>query len=533
LHQRLCWLAVLLAAEWIPISAAVHTERGGASAARFLIAFTAFFLILGYSRVRAILPRLSTELQSTGIGWVWLLAHAGALIVFLALSFPALPRKLPSQWSAVPWFACGIGAIALEVFAFIKPAAAWQLIRHTGRSWLYALAAAAASWRLIPISWSLWNTSQGRALTGATFEFVYILLRSVLPQVTADRAKLAIGTSRFTVEIGDACSGFEGLGMILVFGLLWLWFFRREIRFPQALLAVPAGLLLMWVLNAVRIVLLICIGHFGASRIALGGFHSQAGWIAFGGVTLAYAAALQHFRWFAKADSRPAVTENRAAVYLAPFMAILAASLLTHAASAGFEWLYPLRFIAAYCALWFPRRRYRAMDWSLSWTVPAAGVAVAVLWIALERFYASLPERLHAGCAGGRLRRDAHGLDLGPRRGGGHYGSHRRRTRVPGIPAAPPDGGRFRNDSIGARHLACPAWILHRLWRASRRSLDRWNAGRAPLRVRGRAPGQARRRRDRACGNQCAPRCLRALLQSVAVVVTQRLAACHCRDNVN
>ena len=83
MRQRLCWLAVLLAAEWIPISAIVHTARGGASAARFLIAFTAFFLILGYSRVRPSLPRLSVELQSKRIGWAWLLAHAGALIVFL------------------------------------------------------------------------------------------------------------------------------------------------------------------------------------------------------------------------------------------------------------------------------------------------------------------------------------------------------------------------------------------------------------------------------------------------------------------
>jgi exosortase E/protease (VPEID-CTERM system) len=219
-----------------------------------------------------------------------------------------------------------------------------------------------------------------------TFDFVHLLLRNVLPDVVADRAKLVIGTPRFAVEIAGPCSGFEGLGMILVFGLLWLWFFRKEIRFPQALLSLPAGLLLMWVLNALRIVLLISIGHFGAEHIALRGFHSQAGWIAFSGVTLAYAGALQHFRWFAQVDSRPAATENRAAVFLVPFMAILAVSLLTQAASADFEWLYPLRWVCACCALWFFRRCYKALDWSLSWTGPLIGVAVFVLWIALERF---------------------------------------------------------------------------------------------------------------------------------------------------
>jgi len=396
---------LLLAAEWIPISAVVHTARGGASFARFLIAFTAFSLILGYSRVRAALPEIFSELQAKRIGWNWLLMHAGLLAVFLALSL-ATPESLPA-WSAAPWFASGIGAIALAIFAFIPPATVWQLLRGTGYSWAYALAGGAAAWRLVSFSWSFWNTSRGRAFTIVTFDFVHILLKGVFPVVVADGAKLSIGTPRFAIEIGDACSGFEVLGMMLVFGLLWLWFFRKEIRFPQALLAVPAGLLLMWLLNAVRIVLLIAIGNSGAERIAMGGFHSQAGWIAFSGVTLAYAGALQHFRWFAKADSRAAVPGNRAAVFLAPFMAILAVSLLTHAASAGFEWLYPLRFIAACGALWVLRGSYKVMDWSLSWTGPVIGVAVFVVWIALERVTypsagAAMPAALADAAAGTR-----------------------------------------------------------------------------------------------------------------------------------
>jgi exosortase E/protease (VPEID-CTERM system) len=386
LHQRLCWLGFLLAVEWIPISATVHTARGGASLARFVIAFTVFFLIFGYSSVRAALPRISAELESAPINRTWLLAHAGALLLFLALSFSAPAQEFSPLWSAALWFASGIGAIALGTVAFIPPATAGQLILRTGQSWAYALVGGAAAWRLIPLSWSLWNTSPGQTLTGVTFDFVQLLLRNVLPDVVADRAKLAIGTPRFVVEIGDACSGFEGLGMILVFGLLWLWFFRQEVRFPQALLVVPAGLLLIWLLNAARIVLLISIGHFGAQHIALGGFHSQAGWIAFSGVTLAYAGALQHFRWFAKVDTQPAALDNRTAVFLAPFLVILAVSLLTHAASADFEWLYPLRLIAACCVLWSLRRSYIALDWSLSWIGPVIGVAVFALWIALERF---------------------------------------------------------------------------------------------------------------------------------------------------
>ena len=381
------WLVALLAVEWIPICAAMGVRGRGANAAFFLVAFTIVFLIAGCSRVRASLPRISAELESVRIGWAWFVAHVGALLIFLALFF-LVPTPTPI-WTAALLLTSGIGAIALATFAFIPPATARQLILSTGHSWVYALAGGAAAWRLVPFSSSFWdrNTSHGQVLTGVTFDFVHFLLRNVLPgAVVDDRAKLAIGTPRFTVQIAGSCSGFEGLGMVLVFGLFWLWFFRREIRFPQALLLLPAALLLMWFLNAVRIVVLILIGHFGAPDIAILGFHSQAGWIAFSGVTLAYAGALQHLRWFAKVDRQPPAVENRAAVYLAPFMAILAASLLTRATSAGFEWLYPLRFVAGSCALWFLRRRYAALDWSLSWIGPVIGVAVFVLWISLERF---------------------------------------------------------------------------------------------------------------------------------------------------
>jgi exosortase E/protease (VPEID-CTERM system) len=385
LQQRLCWLVVLLGVEWVAISATVGVPETGTGFGIPLTASAAFFLILGYSRVRASLPQISAELQSAEIDWACLLAHAGALLIFLALSFPTPAQKSSLLWKA-PRLASAIGAIVLGIFALIPPPTAWRLILHTGRSWVYALAAGATAWRLSPFCQSLWNSSPGRVLTDVTFDFVHLLLRNVFPDVVADRAKLAIGTPRFAVEIGGPCSGFEGLGMILVFGVFWLWFLRKEIRFPQALLSLPAGLLLMWVLNAVRIVLLISIGHFGAEKIAIGGFHSQAGWIAFSGVTLAYAGALQHFRWFARVQSQPAATENRAAVFLVPFMAILAVSLLTHAASADFEWLYPLRWVGACCALWFFRRSYKALDWSLSWSGPTIGVAVFILWIALERF---------------------------------------------------------------------------------------------------------------------------------------------------
>jgi exosortase/archaeosortase family protein len=47
----------------------------------------------------------------------------------------------------------------------------------------------------------------------------------------------------------------------------------------------------LFLLNAVRIAALILIGNSGARQIALGGFHLQAGWIAFNGVALVFSVA--------------------------------------------------------------------------------------------------------------------------------------------------------------------------------------------------------------------------------------------------
>ena len=46
------------------------------------------------------------------------------------------------------------------------------------------------------------------------------------------------------------------------------------------------GVALIWIANAMRIAGLLLIGNAGAPQVALGGFHSQAGWIAFNAVAI-------------------------------------------------------------------------------------------------------------------------------------------------------------------------------------------------------------------------------------------------------
>ena len=64
-----------------------------------------------------------------------------------------------------------------------------------------------------------------------------------------------------------------------------------------------------------------------------------------------------------------------------PLLAILAAGMVSHALSAGFEFLYPLRFLAALAVLWIFRQSYVSANLRFSWRGPAVGAAVFCLWL--------------------------------------------------------------------------------------------------------------------------------------------------------
>ena len=76
-----------------------------------------------------------------------------------------------------------------------------------------------------------------------------------------------------------------------------------------------------------------------------------------------------------------------------PFLAILAAAMISRAASDGFEWLYPLRIVAAAAALWYFRKSYRDLDFHFGWLGAAAGIGLRSLDRLRSQFLPQLPPR--------------------------------------------------------------------------------------------------------------------------------------------
>jgi exosortase E/protease (VPEID-CTERM system) len=190
--------------------------------------------------------------------------------------------------------------------------------------------------------------------------------------------------------VRDVCSGLAGVGLMLVFCTAWLWYFRREYIFPRALIILPIAVLIIFILNAVRIAAILLIGAAGYQSVAAVGFHSQAGWIAFNIAAFGVAFASKHSTWLNRsARQAEAAKDDATAAYLAPLLAILAAGMLAHALSAGFDRLYPLRLMCAALALFAFRDSYRNLDWNFSWRGLAAGAAVFVVWAAFAHFLTS------------------------------------------------------------------------------------------------------------------------------------------------
>src|SRR5262249_27578041 len=131
-------------------------------------------------------------------------------------------------------FASATLALILLFAAFLTPQNVRFLIKSSGLAFIYGMALGTVVSQLVAPMQLFWHVRSARPLTDVTFAAVEALLKPVLPNVTSDRIHYHVGTPSFRVEIGNPCSGFEGMGMILVFSLAWIWFLRREIRFPHA-----------------------------------------------------------------------------------------------------------------------------------------------------------------------------------------------------------------------------------------------------------------------------------------------------------
>jgi exosortase E/protease (VPEID-CTERM system) len=299
----------------------------------------------------------------------WLLRVAGHAVEFGSIGF-------------LGWLVA-VAMVGLTLARVALPARTWgRLAVRCGASLFVAALVGTVAWGGGLLSARMWEP-----LGQSTLWLVRGLLSLTGTELVYSPETFEIGTSRFAVEIAPQCSGYEGVGLILAFLGGYLWLARRQLRFPHSLLLLPLGAGLVWLANAGRIAALILIGSWYSPQVALGGFHSQAGWLAFNAIALGLILLTHQTRVFVRVrgGSRPEVSSGRASqvtAYLAPLLVLLAATMATAACTSGFDWLYPVRVVAVGGVLWYFRASYPRLRWSGEAT--ALGLLVFVVWVALD-----------------------------------------------------------------------------------------------------------------------------------------------------
>ena len=133
------------------------------------------------------------------------------------------------------------------------------------------------------------------------------------------------GTERFHTGITPDCSGYEGITLIVILLAGYCYSRRSTLKLPRSFLVIPFAVIGMFFLNAIRIVILIAIGHFYSPDLAFNGFHTVGGWLNLLIVLILSLWALNRFQFFL-IEAKPITPVIRSVGYsslLFPLMSLI------------------------------------------------------------------------------------------------------------------------------------------------------------------------------------------------------------------
>ena len=285
---------------------------------------------------------------------------------------------------------------------YVAPAIRWRaFLTDNASAFAGVVLAGAAAPLLAALLQPVWQLD---ALAGATFSAVVVVLETIGYDVSADPVFRVIGADGFRISIAPVCSGVEGMALVSIFVTVYLALFRDQLRIRRALWLYPIGIAASAAFNVLRIAVLLVIGVEGNPELAVGGFHSHAGWMMFLVVALGLVAAAQTVPWFRvvpdaaawpaargpRAGSPP-LTRDRDVASLLPFAVFMATALVASTATQSPALYYPLRVAAVAATMLLFWRVYLSMRWSATLAAPLVGVAVGAMWLLVPVAPAAAP----------------------------------------------------------------------------------------------------------------------------------------------
>ncbi|WP_449619166.1 exosortase E/protease, VPEID-CTERM system [Roseovarius aquimarinus] len=374
--------------------------RGIAVAAMCFAALFGIYLWASAAARHALLGAL----QRTERSAFWRAVHLSGAALMLAPLVAIPVAGLNAAFGAVFALLALGGALAtLGGLFWLAPPAAWAAWVRGRIGVLGALVFGAA---LLPMlaeaAGPLWYWQR---LTEATFAGVAVLLWLIGEAPMGDPAAQVLGVDGFVVAIADSCSGVEGFALTTAFLALYAWLFRGSLllgRFWGGLW--PAALLLSWLLNVLRIAVLIWIGAHVSPELAVGGFHSFAGWLFFMALALLVLVLASRLAWLHRAPQAAAaatsLSRDSVAALILPFIAFMVSGVVAQTFWQDPALAYPAQAAIMAGALWYVRVPLLGMLGRPSVLSVLAGLGVGALWIAMAEGGGGGPALAGAALAG-------------------------------------------------------------------------------------------------------------------------------------
>ncbi|MBK4218136.1 exosortase E/protease, VPEID-CTERM system [Paracoccus caeni] len=348
-----------------------------------VIATVGLFAVLRPALFRALLAEAGHDPRPLGLNL------AGFVLAMSPALFMREGDGAAMLWPAFLLWTAGMGLILTGILLWLAPRALWrQFLRQAGLPLLVAMAAGALAPALAVKLQPIW---QLETIAAQTFHAVTWLIGALGYEIYSNPVHRNIGVEGFVVSVAPACSGVEGIALVTIFVTLYLWLFRAELRFPRAFLLYPLGIAASVALNIVRIAVLLIIGIEGHPELAVGGFHSHAGWVMFTLVALGIIAVARRVPALHRAPTvstapvapLPPLRRDPVAARILPFAVFMLTAVIAPAISQNPAMFYPIRVIllAAILALVWPA--LRGIVWRVSPVAWAAGAAIGLMWIAI------------------------------------------------------------------------------------------------------------------------------------------------------
>jgi exosortase E/protease (VPEID-CTERM system) len=354
----------------------------------------AFALVVTFIRAKSSLSAGLAEHYPTRMTIALNIACFGALTALFAVMQPT-GRASGSAWLAIAMRFSPILWLGLLVSwaGVVAPFAFWRKALFVNYRMLFIIFAVSF------LSFHSFDAEFASAVGGALIEptlyltsKIYALTGEAITAVGVSPEGYPIyGSGEFFGEIGPSCSGYEGILLTVMF--LGLYFFLE----PRKMSGVQIGFVVLlcclgiFLLNSVRLAMLIYIGAHYSPEIAQEGFHQNFGLLSLivvlviavtstRALTVSAAPVAIPFR----DDASIAELKNDGSLrLLIPLVFLTGSSLLCGLFSGKFFWLYPLPIVTASVGLYQIRDELRSLKFSFSFTTFLLALVTFLLWLYL------------------------------------------------------------------------------------------------------------------------------------------------------